>query len=323
MSGNGLKWFIRDSNGWNTFDEAKSWEPISGLNDPALTLVSSFDGNTVAATKPNSDVVKYKIGSAALRTTPTVTGNGVLHAAVLGNTVFAVRGVNIYTVGSLNDMQRIFTLQPATDFATGVWADDRTVWVSTTTHTYMSNDAGWTWTLLEQQRAVGPGLFITPDSANIWRSSSETFVQATQFPLHLNNGGRLFNNQWSNWFEDTDTNANSPLTEITATTTSAVSPNGRYLFTNNNGLITLYLNVWNAPTLTAWCSGDTCNAARAAYCLRFGSIDASCTTPAGGGGSGGSPAQPKKGIPIGLIVGLSLLVALLIIAVVIWYAKRK
>jgi hypothetical protein len=240
-------------------------------------------------------------------------GSGTVYGAVLGYTVFVVRGSKIYTVGSLNVLSLIKTLPDGV--ATGIWADDNTVWVSTTAGTYMSTDAGWTWIVLANKFAVGPGLFTELGGANILANSDETFAEVVgMFPLLLTNGGLLSSpqNGWSNSYEDKT--ANTLSTPISATAAVTLSPNGLYLVTNENGVITLYLNAWNSPRLTVWCktAGSGCNSGYARYCQAFGTVDTRCNpnTP--------SPpaAVPGKRLPTWALVlivlgGLALLIGVM------------
>lgn len=282
VSGNGLTYFARDSSGWKRY-VSTSWESV-GFGGTNLWLVPSFDGHSFVLTNLDSpSTFYYKIESANIRS-KTTSGSGAVYAAVLGTTVFVVRGSKIYTVGSLNVLSLIKTLESGA--ATGIWADDVSVWVSTTTGTYMSNDAGWTWIVLTNKFAVGPGLFTSLGSANIWMNSDETFAEvADMFPLRLTNGGLLSSpqNGWRHSYEDTT--ANTLSTTISATTAAALSPNGLYLLTNDNGVITLYLNAWNSPKIIAWCRGygNNCKPGYAKYCQAFGSIDTGCINDTPGG----------------------------------------
>ena len=294
LSGNGLAYFVRTAAGWNEFDEQSGdWVGIEP-NYPGSWLVTSFDGNTIVQT--NSSHVQgefhYKIGPADTQTN-IADGSGQVYVAALGDTIFVARDSSISTVGSLNILKLIYTLP--TGLTTGVWADDVTVWVATTIGTYMSNDAGWTWTVLLNEFAVGPGLFTKPGSDNIWRNSDEPFSEAIGFPLRLTNGGLLSKSpQWRNGFEDKTMTTAS--TEILATTTAALSPNGLYLLTNVNGVITLYLNAWNSARFAEWCTSNNCTAGRARYCQAFGNIDPSCKTNTPGGPS--PPTTPPKNFPV-------------------------
>ena len=293
-SGDGLTYFVRSANGWHTYNKiTEDWVGI-GPDDVSWWLVPSFDGRSLVLTGPASNF-HYKIGSADMQT-KVADGVGSVYGAVLGATVFVARGSNIYTVGSLNVRSLIYTLPAGA--ATGIWADDLTVWVATTVGTYMSNDAGWTWTVLNDEFAVGPGLFTKPGSASIWTHSDETFSETIGFPLRLTNGGLLANPStgWRNGFEDKTMTTAS--TEILETTTAALSPNGLYLLTNVNGVITVYLNAWNSAKFAEWCNSHDCKAGYARYCQAFGTIDPGCRTDTPGGPDiPGGPDTPNSPSP--------------------------
>lgn len=301
MSGDGTSYFANNSTGWKRYNWSyRSWDSV-GVDDTNLWLVPSFDGTCVVLTSPNisNGDFFYKIGSATLRSA-TVGGTGKVYGAVLSSTVFVARVQFIYTIGSLHVLSLIYTIPVG--LATGIWADALTVWVATTTGTYMSNDAGWTWTVLENQFAVGPGLFTKIGSADIWRNSDEPFSESVGFPLRLTNGGLLSKSpQWRNGFEDKTTTTAS--TEILPTTTAALSPNGLYLLTNSNGIITLYLNAWNSTKFADWCKLNDCKAGYANYCQKFGMIDPRCKASDTPGGPSPTPSNPaSKDFPIWAIV---------------------
>jgi hypothetical protein len=323
ISGDGMFIYARTSVSWYTYASSTGWVALAAF-EPTSLLVPSFNGNTLVATVPALNTFRYKIGTAPIQTKTLSSGFAELHAACLTNMIFVVQGSRIYTVGSLNEVQLVKTMDTSSGDATGIWADARTVWVSTSIDTYMSNDTGWTWTKLAQQRAVGPGLFTKTGSSSVWRNSEDTFAQTVQFPLSLSNGGRLFNTQWSNWFQDSLTN-NDELTTITPTTTWALSTNGRYLYRNDNGAITLYLNVWNAPTLTTYCgqAGSSCQAGRARYCQQFGSLDARCSATPDDEEPPVIPTPPKtSGMPTWAKFLLGVVLPLLLVGGVLWFVFR-
>lgn len=325
MSGDGLTYFVKTSTGWNQFDDInKDWIELEP-NYPSSWLVSSFDGTTIVQTNSSliPDEFHYKIGSDHTQADIANGSGSEVYAAALGDTIFVARGSAISTVGSLNVQTQIYTL-PIGVVATGVWADNVTVWVRTTTGTWMSNDAGWTWTVLENEFAVGPGLFTKPGSDNIWRTSEEPFSVMVGFPLRLTNGGLLFSPStgWRNGFEDKT--MSSGYTELLSTTTAALSPNGLYLFTNEDGVITLYLNVWNSTRFADWCKVNNCKSGYANYCQRFGTIDPKCRTNTPDGQTPVLPTPtPSKDFPIWAIVAIVLGVLVLVIGIMYATLKKK
>jgi hypothetical protein len=326
MSGDGLTYFWRTSGGWKIYDGTNNTVVPIQPQDAALWLVPSFDGNTIVLTRSPFDAnhgeVVYKIGSANTETKEAIGSGTEVFAAALGDTVFVARGASISTVGSLNVYKLVYTLPSG--LATGMWADNVTVWIATTVGTYMSNDAGWTWTFLEDVFAVGPGLFTKTGSANIWTNSDETFSETIGFPLRMTNGGLLSSPStgWRNGFEDKT--MNSAYTEILSTTTNALSPNGLYLLTNVGGVITLYLNTWNSAMFSEWCNSNDCRAGRAKYCQAFGEIDPECKTdtPAGPSPPTTPPEKPPKNFPVWAIA-LIVLGGLALIGGLFYATSRK
>lgn len=324
LSGNGQACFARDATGWKRHTGNVTWNLI-GKPGSALDLNTSFDGEIFVQSNPSSPEYYYKIGSAELQTKSLAVDESKddpVLSAVRDNKVFIARGKKVYSVGSLDVEKVIFELIGAV--ATGMWADEQTLWLTTDKGTFMTNNAGWTWTELRNLFAVGPGLFAKPDNAQIWKNSEQSFVQAVGFPLRLTNGGLLYNdtNKWANAYQDKT--MNDEFTTIKATDKTALSPNGLYLLTQENGLVTLYLNVWNSASFAAWCKkdGNNCQAAYARYCQEF-KIDPGCKTDTPGGpGNPGTPGptppppDPKKGLPTWAIVliaigGLAIIGAIL------------
>jgi hypothetical protein len=326
MSGNGLALFARGSGGWARWNDA--WQPV-GNNNGDLWLSPSFDGSSFVQFKTGSSTFFYNLGSTLVQKEITTNSNDNIYAAVVGKTVFLARGKNVYTVGSLNDLQELGDL--GNRVATGVWADDQTVWVSTDKGTHISSDLGWTWTVMDNYFAVGPNLFTSPGSDMISQGPILTFAQGVAYPLRLSNSGLLYNETgtWANNYQELPTS--TTFTTIANNTVAmALSPNGRYLVTQKNGVVTLYLNVWNSDRFAAWCKGtaDGCKNSYKIYCNQFKSIDEDCKTdtpgtpvdpgPPGdpGGGPGTDPDPPDEGFPtwaIALIsvVGLGILVGVL------------
>jgi hypothetical protein len=112
------------------------------------------------------------------------TQSNNLYTAVLGETVFIVRGQNVFTVGSLGGPIKLHLLEHV---ATGMWADETALWIATAPQTYLSNDAGWTWIVQPGKVAVGPGLYTT-SGANLEVSSTVPFVE-DHFPIRLTDKG--------------------------------------------------------------------------------------------------------------------------------------
>jgi hypothetical protein len=315
LSGDGQACFARDATGWKRHTGGVAWNPI-GKPGSALELHTSFDGQTFVQSHPSSPEYYYKIGSAELQTKSLAVDESKddpVLSAVLGNTIFIARGKKVYSVGSLDHEKVIFNLVGAV--ATGMWADEQTLWLTTDKSTFMSNNAGWTWTELKNLFAVGPGLFAKPDNVQIWKNSEQSFVQAVGYPLRLTNGGLLYNdvNKWANAYQDKT--MNDEFTVIKATDKAVLSPNGLYLLTQEDGVVTLYLNVWNSASFAAWCkvAGNNCQAAYGRYCQEF-KTDPGCKTDTPGGpvnpgpGTPGPtpPPDPKKGLPTWAIILISI-----------------
>jgi len=317
LSANGQTFFVRDAVGWKRHQNAKNWIAV-GRPDADSELNTSFDGQTFVQANPNSPDYHYKIGTATLKTKTLPAGDdGTVYSAVWGrtlpHTIFIARGKKLYAVGSLNIEHMVFELSgDAGTVVTGLWADTQTLWLSTDKGTLMSSDGAWTWAELNNVFAVGPGLFVKPNDARIFAHSDESFAEAVGYPLLLNNGGLLYSdvNAWATGYQEQT--RDDQVTTIEATDTAALSPNGQYLLTQADGVVALYLNVWNSAQFAAWCKagGNDCQAAYARYCQLF-KTDARCkaSTPK-------DPDDPKGGLPplaivLISIVGLGLIGALL------------
>jgi hypothetical protein len=247
---------------------------------------------------------------------------------------FAVRGREIYTVGSqLSKAQLIHTL-PTSTVATGMWGDTRTVWVATDRGTYMSSDVGCTWVFQANSFAVGLGLYTKAADELIYTNSAETFVEAIRFPLRLSNGGRLSGTRkaWATWFEDRIATESS--TEVKEGVPATLSRNGLFLVTQRDGVVTLYANAWNFRSFGMWCrrSNKDCKPFYAMYCEEYQAIDKGCadeepgtfpdpgSSPGGPGPGGGAPVAPEPtkmstgtivAIVLGSLAGIGLLVAVI------------
>lgn len=306
LSGNGLAIFINTNDGWKRHIEGKSWETLGMVGKYMST---SFDGSTVCVHDSAGDSkVLCKFGSRVLFQTSLPSdrfANQILHSAVLDSMVFLVRGPNVYTVGSLNAPALLATLNSVGDGEFGgVWADRTTLWVSGLTSSYMSTDAGWTWTPLFEKWAVGPGVFygnVRSPNPIIELASEPSFEERDHFPLTLHNNGALIgpsgSEHWFRWKEPVKDDS----TRIETTETMALSPNGLFLYTRSPQGVKLFLNVWNTPQFAQWCAKNPkCNKDKSRYCAQFSSIDSRCK---------------KAGLPVWAIVLITLgsiaLVALL------------
>jgi hypothetical protein len=315
MSGNGEKYFLKDNVGWQRHTSGINWQYV-GQSGTNWNLTSSFDGTQIILTDPKSRLVCYIAGTSTVRVSNLPLenpGNHPVYAAALDRLFFIVRGRDVYSTGSLGTLVRILEFDNLT-FATGIFTDEATVWIPTNRGTFMSNDGGVSWVEQKDVFAVGPGLYTTKDSPFIWKTSETPFAQAVEFPLRLNNGGRLYSpvSGWTTWFEDkTMTDA---FTTVEEGTPATLSPNGLYLLTQNNGLVTLYLNVWNFGTFPAWCklNRKECNPAYGKYCELYKDIDRGCKTetPGNGDNEESDKSTLKTVLTIlGVLAGLAVLAA--------------
>lgn len=336
LSGDGQVFFVRDAIGWKRHRDAKTWVAI-GRPDPESELHTSFDGQSFVQSNRRSPEYHYTIGSSRLKTKTLAADESeedAVLSAVLGNTIFIARGKKLYSVGPLDLEQIVFKLADASaGVIVGLWADVKTLWLTTDKSTFMSSDGVWTWTEMKNMFAVGPGLFTKPNDGQIWTNSDDSFVEAVGFPLRLTNGGLLYSdiNNWANAYQDRT--KDDKYSTVEATDRAVLSPNGEYLLTQDDGVLTLYLNVWNSASFSTWCkkAGNDCQAAYAQYCLEFKG-DPGCKTstpdgpydPSDPGGPGSKPDDTKEGFPTWAIVlitiaGLGLIGALLRV----WLRKRK
>jgi hypothetical protein len=322
LSGDGQVFFVRDAVGWKRHQNAQTWIPV-GKPDPDSELHTSFAGQTFLQSNPRSPDYYYNIGSAGLKSKRLPADDSQdrpVWSAVLDNTIFIARGKKLYSVGSLDVEQVVYELS-AGDTVRGLWADAQTLWLSTEKGTFMTSNGAWTWTELNNALAVGPGLFTKPNDGQIWTHSSQPFVEAVGYPLRLNNGGLLYSdvNHWANAYQDKT--KDDKYTTVEATDAAALSPNGQYLLTQEDGVVTLYLNVWNSAKFSAWCkAGGDCQAAYARYCQQFKG-DPGCKT--------GGPNEPDAGGPdsksfptlatiLIVVAGLGLIGALLY-----WWLRKR
>jgi hypothetical protein len=286
LSGNGNVIFINTNEGWKRHIGEKTWETLGMFGQH---LSTSFDGSAVCVHDFQGDSkVLCKLGRQILFETSLPFdrfADKILHSAVLGSMVFLVRGPNVYTVGSLKTPALLTTLNSVGEgrFA-GVWADHATVWVSGLTTSYMTTDAGWTWTPLFDIWAVGPEVFysnVRTSNPSIEIASEPSFDEQEHFPLTLHNNGALIGPSGSeHWFRLKGT-LQDKSTRIETTDTMALSPNGLFLYTRDpQGGVKLFLNVWNTPEFAQWCAKNAgCNKDKSRYCTRFRSIDGRCKKP--------------------------------------------
>ena len=334
ISGDGLSFFLRDNTGWFRHSDPQTWTPvgeqIQGQN--LSNLAVSFDGTSLVQSDTRSPLVRFKIQGSVLQTINVpedVYRLRDLFATVLMTTVFIVRGKSLFSIGSLGELHLILELRA---IGTGAWANDKTVWIATEQGTYLSDNVGWTWTFQPKAFAVGPGFYTTDDSNFMSLSSDIPFVEAVGYPLRLTNGGLLYNNvnKWANAYQDKT--MNDEFTVIQATDKAVLSPNGLYLLTQEDGVVTLYLNVWNSASFAAWCkvAGNNCQAAYARYCQEF-KTDPGCKTDTPGGpinpGPGTPvppppPPDPDKGLPTWAIILISI-AGLALIAGILYAVLKK
>lgn len=232
LSGDGKKYFARDTTGWKQHNQGNTWTAV-GFQDHLLDMSVSFDGSSYVQSKPFSPTFYYKSGSDGTLKTATLPNNDPnrVYTALIGSTIFAAQGKNVYTVGSKSSLVKLAVAKGLDSDATGIWADQTTVWVATGTATFMSNDLGWTWIEQPGSVAVGPGIYITGPSDPLVVSSTDSFVDSVGFPLKLNNSGALSSDttNFRSGFELSGVLAGS--TPITEQTKLAMSPDGRFVLT--------------------------------------------------------------------------------------------
>ena len=337
LSGDGNVRFIKHSGGWSRITSPTSFVGV-GESGPQFRLHTSFDGSTFVQSNRRSPDFHYQIGSTALRSQSLGQdeyNDNDLFAAVSYRTILIARGKSVFAIGSLGTRKVIRDLPSV---VVGLWADDATIWVCTDQGTLMSHNLGWTWTELKNQFAIGPGLFSKPGSDTVWAHPDQSFAEAVTYPLRLTNGGHLRDaGTWANAYQD-KTMDNTKFTLVKKTDEFAVSPNGLYLLTQKDGVVTLFLNVWNSASFAAWCKlePNDCKAAYAKYCGGFKSVDSGCKTdePSGpgtgpgsgspGGGSGGSkPDEPSSGFPTWAIILASTLGLGVIVGLIVALSKKS
>ena len=322
LSGDGQKYFMKDLVGWLRHVDGTAWQYVSQTG-AGWDLSASFDGTCFILSDPRLRTAWYFIGTQSGKAVSLPIENPGDHsvfAGVVGRLFFIVRGRDVFTVGSVNKLEKLHELDNGTH-ATGLWVDATTVWIATNRGTVMSNDAGCTWVEQKEKFAVGPGLYTTKDSNTLFQNTDLPFTQTVEFPLRLNDGGRLYNSTWSTWFEDKSMAGESAEVERGAPAT--LSPNGLYLVTQEEGVVTLYLNVWNFPTFPAWCKLEKkeCKPAYAKYCDLYRDIDVGCETD--------TPGRPVKGDGAGmstltkLLIGLGSLAGLVLVVGLIYYLTQR
>jgi hypothetical protein len=302
ISGDGLAMFMNvNVLGWKRYTSDQTWEKL-GLFAPHLS--TSFDGSNLCAhTYAGNGTLFCKLGDQEIFETMLPTDEFVsrnLHSAVLGSTIFLVRGNKVYTVGS-SLRTPVMLLPPLEGVGEGpyegIWADANTVWVGGSPVSYMSNDAGWTWTRLNERWVVGPGVAFADLRAarhTIQLASSASFVEDVPYPLVLHDNGLLASTNskrpWENWFQ-LKLKTKDVFRTIRPETKAALSPNGRFLYTRSpEGEVKLYLNLWNDPNYKTWCDKTLkCPQAKQRYCAKFGSVDQRC-------------AKKKSGMPVWAVI---------------------
>jgi len=325
MSGDGEKYFVRDATGWLQHTGDLNWERVHTGTD--FWLSPSFDGTCFILSRPQSRMVFYTIGNETknISIPAQLPVDNEVFTAALGCLFFIVRGREVFTIGStLTNAELIFEFPEGT-VATGVWADALTVWVSTNTGTYMSNDAGCFWFFQEDAFAVGPGLYRTKGSGVISVSSDKSFFESMNFPLRLNNRGVLYSvsNRWRPWFEEK--NMTTAFTEVPKDAPVTLSNNGLWLVTQDKGVLTLFLNVWNSPAFSSWCTTKDCKPGLEKYCALFKEIDKTCQDS-----DPGNPTNPGKPDDDSLSLGTIALIVLgalfgigIIVAIILMSQKSK
>jgi hypothetical protein len=318
MSGDGETYFVRDANGWLRHTGDLTWERVHTGTD--FWLSPSFDGTCFILSRPRSRTVFYTIGNQTkdVSIPAQLPVDNEVFTAALGCLFFIVRGREVFTIGSaLTNAELIFEFQDDA-IATGVWTDALTVWVSTNKGTYMSNDAGCFWFFQEDAFAVGPGLYRTKESSVISVSSDKSFLESMNFPLRLNNRGVLYSvsNRWRTWFEDE--NMTTAFTEVPKDAPVTLSNNGLWLVTQDKGVLTLFLNVWNSPAFSSWCTTKDCKPGVEKYCALFKDIDKICQIPIKP-----DPTKPDDSslslgtialIVLGALLGIGIIVAIILMS---------
>jgi hypothetical protein len=320
MSGDGEKYFVRNASGWLQHTGGLNWEPVHPGTD--FWLSPSFDGTCFILSRPRSRTVFYTIGNQTkdVSIPAQLPVENDVFTAALGCLFFIVRGREVFTIGSaLAQAEVIFEFEADT-VATGVWADALTVWVSTNKGTYMSNDAGCFWFFQEDAFAVGPGVYRTEGSNIISVSSDKSFSDSMNFPLRLSNRGLLYSvsNRWQTWFETK--NMTTAFTQVPKGAPATLSNNGLWLVTQDKDVVTLYLNVWNSPAFSSWCSTKDCKSAFEKYCALFKDIDKICQTPIKPDPDKPDPDKPADDslsvgtialIVLGALLGIGIIVAII------------
>jgi hypothetical protein len=329
LSGDGSTYFKLSGTAspvWYRWD-GMQWFALSGN----LSIAASFDGAyscTAAWNVSGYLVVSMYFGSVLTGTHTTsaqLESLGYMpYLAMINDVVYVACRNSVYAAGS----RGFFELARPGYACKGIWTQGQAIWVSTSGGTYMSDNAGWTWSFQPDIRAVNAGLYIWESQSVLYTSDPTSFRDDVQYPLELTNRGLLRSaDGWKNAFELKDgtwqngsqVQDNDDFTVINRNTRYATSPNGLFLLDNPpNGDVTLYFNVWKTAKFKEWCTANqnSCNVCLARYCdlmqdpeCQTGDVDPIPITPT----PQPTPTTPSKPFPmwiIGVIVGVVVLIAI-------------
>jgi hypothetical protein len=290
MSGNGSTVFgsrYKDQaniiyNKWYRSSRNGDWTPLPAPLVASYRLACSFDGTTVCATStnPNAPVEYFNNDTQVSIPLPLVAEGTKQYPAVLGKVGFVARGTSVFSLWSTGSAKVILS---TTSPCTGIWADASVLWVGTAQQAFMSVDAGWTWFLQNDARAVGPGLYIR-NNALYKEKANSSFREQVEYPLKLTSQGVLRTTKeigagsWKNWFEFYELDDQRPAFLTDDTDQVVYSSNGRYVLVQKNKNVTLYFNLWNSKRFREWCGGDrdTCSLGYLNYCEQSGNEDPGC-----------------------------------------------
>jgi hypothetical protein len=153
ISGDGSTYFINDLTEWKAFVAANEWVSVASLS---TRLAPSFDGSAVCAIAQDSNSVDYIKPNRPV-VTVSVSGTDPTFAGIIDSVVIVARGstVDSFVNGILRNSF------PVRGPAIGVYTDDESVWVATSTGTsYVSFNKGVNWLQLNNMRVVAPWIVI-------------------------------------------------------------------------------------------------------------------------------------------------------------------